>query len=433
MSQTEEGRVRTLSRISRFARERGGNVAIISAILLPVLIGFGGFGMETAWWYSRQRELQGAADIAAFDATLKRREGGTADQAKTVATADALTNGWKQPIGSITVNSPPTTGNYKNVQSVRVVLTENQPRFISAMILGDTPTLIRASSTATMRTGDPACILGLNTAAADTVQFWGNGSTSLFNCVVASNSTSLTGFHLGGSADLTVPCAYSSGGASYDSGLDLTDADCPTPVTNHPATLDPYADLPAPSFNPASCTTLPANAPFPNPLPGGCYNGLSVTNGTGDLNLTAGATYIINGSGACATPPCAFKTNGSSINGNGVMIYLTNGATLDIAGNTTLNLKAQTSGTYGGVLFFSDRTQAWLDQKVNGTSTSIAEGAFYFPSQKLTFLGNFAQNQQCLQIVADQVKYTGSAVFQNNCTGKGVRDLTTVGNIKLVE
>ena len=50
-----------------------------------------------------------------------------------------------------------------------------------------------------------------------------------------------------------------------------------------------------------------------------------------------------------------------------------------------------------------------------------------------TFLGNFAANQTCLQIVADQVKYTGSAVFQNNCAGTGVKDLTTVGNIKLVE
>ena len=71
--------------------------------------------------------------------------------------------------------------------------------------------------------------------------------------------------------------------------------------------------------------------------------------------------------------------------------------------------------------------------KLNGTASSIAQGAFYFPSQKLTFQGNFASNQECLQIIADQVEYTGSAVFQNHCEGKGVRDLTTVGNIKLVE
>ena len=235
-----------------------------------MLVGFGGLGMETAWWYSRHREIQGAADIAAYDAALKRRDGGSAADATTVATADAVTNGWNQPIGTIAVNSPPTSGGYQNVQTVEVILTENQPRFISQIVLGNTPTTVYARSTATMRTGDPACILGLNPAAADTVKFWGNSSTSLFNCVVASNSTSLTGFHLGGSADLSVPCAYSSGGASYDSGLVLTDMDCPAPVTNHPATLDPYADVPAPPVS--GCTPMPAS---PTTLtPGACTGGL---------------------------------------------------------------------------------------------------------------------------------------------------------------
>ena len=417
--------MRTLSGISHFLRSRAGNVAIISALMLPVLVGMAGLGTETAWWYSRQREIQGAADIAAFDAALKRREGGTANQAKTVATADAITNGWNQPIGTIAVNSPPTSGNHKNVQSVEVILTENLPPFVSAIVLGNTTIPVYARSTATMRTGDPACILGLNPAAADTVQFWGNGSTSLFNCVVSSNSTSLTGFHLGGSADLTAPCAYSSGGASTDSGLVLTDPDCPVPVTNHPPTLDPYADVPAPMFNPASCSPAATN---PSTLAPGCYNGLSLSNGT--LNLgnhqPGGGVYIINGG--------TLQLNGGSVVGDGVMFYLTGGANVQINGNVTLNMKAATSGTYGGLLFFADRTDPWKDtNKINGTSTSIAQGAFYFPSQKLEFLGNFAQNQECLQIVADQVKYTGSAVFQNHCEGTGVKDLTTVGNIKLVE
>ena len=410
--------MRTLSRISRFARERGGNVAIISALLLPVLVGMGGLGMETAWWYSRQRELQGAADIAAYDATLKRRDGGTANQAKTVATADAVTNGWNQPIGTIVVNSPPTTGGYQHVQAVEVILTENQPRFLSQIALGSGTTTIYARSTATMRTGDPACILGLNPAAADTVRFWGNSSTSLFNCVVASNSTSLTGFHLGGSADLTVPCAYSSGGASYDSGLDLTDMDCPTPVTNHPSTLDPYADVPAPPVS--GCTPMPSG----NTLSPGCFNSNTIFNG-GTVNLAPGI-YVINGG--------TLQINaGANLVGDGVMFYLTGGAHLQINGNATLNLKAATTGTYSGLLFFADRTDPWQEQVVNGTSNSLAQGAFYFPSQKLNFLGDFAANQECLQIVADQVNYQGSAVFQNNCTGKGVKDLTTVGNIKLVE
>jgi Flp pilus assembly protein TadG len=410
--------VRTLSGISHFLRARAGNVAIISALLLPVLVGFAGLGTETAWWYSRQREIQSAADIAAFGATLKRREGGTATDAKTVAKADAITNGWNEPIGTIAVNSPPTSGSYQNVQSVEVTLTENLPPFVSAVVFGNTPITVTAHSTATMRTGDPACILGLNPAAADTVKFWGNSSTSLFNCVVSSNSTSLTGFHLGGSADLTAPCAYSSGGASYDSGLVLTDMDCPAPVTNHPATLDPYVDVPAPPIS--GCTPMPSGTT----LSPGCFDANTTFN-SGTVNLQPGV-YVINGG--------SLKINaGANLIGDGVMFYLTNGASLDISGNATLNLKAATSGTYSGLLFFGGRTEPFMDQKVNGTASSIAQGAFYFPSQKLTFQGNFAANQECLQIIANMVDYTGSATFQNNCAGKGVKDLTTVGNIKLVE
>jgi hypothetical protein len=386
---------------------------------MPVLVGMGGLGMETAWWYSRHREIQGAADIAAFDAALKRRDGGSANDAKTVATATAVTNNWNQPIGTIAVNSPPTSGSYQDVQSVEVILTENQPRFLSQIVLGDTTTTIYARSTATMRTGAPACILGLNPALADTVRFWGNSSTSLFNCVVASNSTSPTGFHLGGSADLLVPCAYSSGGASYDSGLMLTDPKCLAPVTNHPPTLDPYAGVPAPPIG--SCSAMPSN---PSTLSPGCFSGGMTLNG-GTVTLAPGV-YVVNGG--------TLQINaGANVVGDGVMFYLTGGAHLQINGNATLNIKAATSGTYGGLLFYADRNDPWQEQIVNGTASSIAQGAFYFPSQKLSFLGNFAANQDCLQIVANQVNYTGSATFQNNCTGKGVKDLVTVGNIKLVE
>jgi hypothetical protein len=288
-----------------------------------------------------------------------RREGGTANDAKTVATADAITNGWNQPIGTITVNSPPTSGGYQNVQAVEVILTENLPPFVSAIVLGNTTIPINARSTATMRTGDPACILGLNPAASATVKFWGNSSTSLFNCVVASNSTSPTGFQLGGSADLQVPCAYSSGGASTDSGLVLTE--CPNVVTNHPPTLDPYADVPAPPIS--GCSSMPSN---PTSLSAGCYSG-GMTFNSGTVNLQAGV-YVVNGG--------SLKINaGANVVGDGVMFYLTNGASLDISGNATLDLKAATSGTYSGLLFFGGRTEPFMDQKVNGTSSSIAQGA----------------------------------------------------------
>ena len=53
--------------IAKWRRSESGNIAIVSAMLMPALVGFLGLGCETAYWYYRQRDLQGAADIAAFD------------------------------------------------------------------------------------------------------------------------------------------------------------------------------------------------------------------------------------------------------------------------------------------------------------------------------------------------------------------------------
>ena len=206
--------MRTLSRISRFVRGRAGNVAIISALLLPVLVGFGGLGMETAWWYSRQREVQGAADIAAYDATLKRRDGGTATEATTVATADAVTNGWNQPIGTIAVNSPPTSGGYQNVQAVEVILTENLPPFLSAIVSREHTDYRNGTFD-----GDDAnrrSRVHSGTQHRRRPVRWSSGATRRRRCSTASwrrIRPARQGFKLGGSADLTTPCVYSSGGA----------------------------------------------------------------------------------------------------------------------------------------------------------------------------------------------------------------------------
>ena len=71
--------------------------------------------------------------------------------------------------------------------------------------------------------------------------------------------------------------------------------------------------------------------------------------------------------------------------------------------------------------------------KVNGNTTSNLTGAFYFPKSEIGISRQFRGHAGCAQIIADTVIYTGSANFQNNCAGTGVKDLTTVGNIKLVE
>jgi hypothetical protein len=85
------------------------------------------------------------------------------------------------------------------------------------------------------------------------------------------------------------------------------------------------------------------------------------------------------------------------------------------------------------LLFFGDRTQPDAVNKINGNATTSFQGAIYFPSQYVQFLGNFGGNHACLQVIADRIDYTGNATFNSNCAGTGVKQIITVGNIKLVE
>jgi Flp pilus assembly protein TadG len=55
----------------RFWRDRRGVVAIAVAVLLPVLIGFAGLGVEVGMWFWIQRQNQSAADAAAISAALE--------------------------------------------------------------------------------------------------------------------------------------------------------------------------------------------------------------------------------------------------------------------------------------------------------------------------------------------------------------------------
>jgi Flp pilus assembly protein TadG len=56
---------------TRFRQDRRGVVAIAVAILLPVLIGFAGLGVEVGMWFAIQRQNQSAADAAAISAALE--------------------------------------------------------------------------------------------------------------------------------------------------------------------------------------------------------------------------------------------------------------------------------------------------------------------------------------------------------------------------
>ncbi len=395
----------------KFLTSRRGNIAVITALAAPVLVGFCGLGGETGYLYFRQRDLQGAADIAAYDGAMILESGGSATLPVITgaSTTGASGNGWHSAHGTITVNDPPQSGPNQNSSSVEVLLTENEPRFFTALFAkGTVPISVRAVAKYTPSSS--ACMLALDRTAQNAMQFWGNTQATFVNCQTVSDSSASNALSVGGSADVTVPCAETVGGDVANSGLHLTSCGS---VKNHaPYVADPFASVPSPPVG--SCGTSSG--------PGTYCGGLTLR---GNQTLSPGI-YVINGG--------TLKINANAnISGSGVTFYLTNGATLSMNGNASVDLSAPTSGTYSGLLFYGDRNQPDATNTINGDASSLLTGTIYFPSQEVEFLGNFSGAGGCTQVVADTILYTGSSQFTTNCTGSGVPTIPVAGSVALVE
>ncbi len=400
--------------IAQFAGDRTGNVVIIAGLALPMIVGFCGLGGESAYWYFRQRDLQGAVDVAAYNGALGLRTGASSDSIKTQATTDSKTAGWRSADGSITVRTPPTTGSHQDGRSVEVSLTEVEQRYFTAMFVSK-PVTITTRAVASFTDQGNACMLALDKSRSAAMQFWGSSTANFTNCNAYSDSISSSGFQVGGSASATMPCALSAGGFSVDSGLHLSS--CASTIANAGQVPDPYAALPAPTI-PVSCT----NGNNASLSPGKYCNGLNI-NGTSTM---APGVYVVTGGN--------LKINANAnLSGSGVTIYLTGGATIQMNGNATVTLSAPTTGTYKGVLLYGDRTGTFTSNKINGTASSAMTGAMYFPSQEVDMLGNFSGANGCFRIVADVIHFSGNNSISTDCTGYGMSNVKVNGGVALVE
>src|SRR5437868_2111861 len=57
--------------MARLFASAEGAVAVTTAIVLPILLGFSALGVEVGHWYLVQRQMQGAADAAAISAAAE--------------------------------------------------------------------------------------------------------------------------------------------------------------------------------------------------------------------------------------------------------------------------------------------------------------------------------------------------------------------------
>lgn len=414
-----------------FLRDENGGIAIMFALMLPVIFGIIGLGVETGLWFKERRELQTIADAAAVSAAIENSMGENSTVITAVATLEATKNGFDATTDTITYVGTPITATsayFGDADYIEVIVTRQLDTILSQVFYTFTPTTTARAVAST--SGDTeACVLALSTTASPAIGLSGNGTVDMNGCGLVSNSTASNySVSVCNNCDLTVDCVSAAGGIN-DGNSSITTTACDGPVSNASGASDPFSDMDVPTI-PASCVSGTAMSgakmtiSTDTVLTEGRYcQGLKITNG--NVTLSAG-TYIMDSGD--------FNMTGGTLTGSGVTIILTSSTdaagdtgSISVTGNGDVDLSAPTSedisgtvtGDYIGILVYQDRnanTIASKDNKFTGGTATELSGAIYTPSNNIDFKGgNDTSAPGCLMLVGQEVGFTGTADIENEC------------------
>jgi Flp pilus assembly protein TadG len=386
-------------------RSTAGNVFIMAAILMPVILGSAGLAVDSIQWVLWKRQLQRAADSAALAGAYATAQG---KDAVATATADLDRTRELTLTTPATIENPPSSGSYAgNNKAVRVTLQYQRVLPFTGMFVSIAPTIAAKSTAAAVIQGD-YCVLALDPSTAVGITMQGSATVNL-GCGMATNSRSSTAVVAGGSSSITATPISAVGGIPASSNYQGATTLLPYSMPQD----DPFASLPTPTVSACSnqAKVQPLEVTVLNP---GCYRGMDLK---GTVTLSEGI-YVIDGD--------SFSVGAqASVTGTNVTIILTSDnaasnpdlvATLDINGGATMHLSAPTSGTYAGILFYQDRRASDSGTNiVNGNSSSFYQGAIYMAGQEVDFTGTSGMSTNCIQLVARRVVFSGNSAINNSC------------------
>ncbi len=213
-----------------FLEDRYGGAAIVMALMTPIIIGGLAYGAEVGGWELTKRQIQNAADTAAFAAGTQVRAGYDVATINAAAVAVAAESGYDGGVSGVSVEYPPATapnavdGTDPNGKSnyVYVTLTQTaERRFTKFFAQGSDFVTFRSAALVNVENGRPACVLALAPNTSGAVTATGSTNVTLTGCDVAANSISPSAVTVGGSADITTNCVSAVGGVSASSGLHM--------------------------------------------------------------------------------------------------------------------------------------------------------------------------------------------------------------------
>jgi Flp pilus assembly protein TadG len=423
--------VRAMARFG--ARLRGdsrGNVLVIFAIALPLVIGALGLGAEAANWHQTKRSLQNAADEAVVAAATNASSNYDLE-AKAVAAKYGFTDG----VSNVTiVASNAATCPTGETTCYSVTISKKLPLFFAKVVgfsgnstIGTSSAEMITQTSIAIRDTAPReyCVLALaNSGAPVALRTNGAPKADLSGCSIMSNtSMDCNGHNL--NADYGDAHGTNSGcGNASEEKL--------------PTVSDPYIAL-ASSIPANPCSSYPqeptkkSGTPLPSSnLLTGTLSYSSAKTFCGDVQLTGNVTLT-------GTDNVLVVRNGQ-LDTNGYSITTATGAAATIifsgdngsythapTGGGTINIAAPTSGTWSGVALYQDPAlTSGVDIASAGNSPSWnITGLAYFPHASVTFsgaVGKATSGVSCFVMVVDTllINGTGSILNRGQCDQAGL-------------
>ncbi len=414
-----------------------GNIIVLAALALPMIVGTAGLATDTIQWTLWKRQLQRSTDSAAISGVYERL-GGSNEAETTVAIDHDIDLNLQTGIALFedpVVEFPDDVGvTLENQVQVTLAVQKSLP--FSSMFLTSAPVIRTTAVAAAVPGTDEYCVVSLEPSATKSgITIGGNANVEM-NCGMISNSPAANSALANGASSRVKASVIAAVGDVQESSR--WDVDKYDPYISPIA--DPFADVnidrmdmrcfsvgnkfpllgtsTSGNFNGANATvTLAAARAIPGNATANCFRGLSVGSGE-TLTLPAGTYYVGQG---------GLNVQGT-LSGTDVTIVLTNnvGATgtsvgqMDVNASATMNLIAPSADTnpYRGIAVYQDRlaTDSGTN-KINGNATNAVVGAVYFPRQEIVYNGGGTTSFVCTRLVGRRVTFSGNSAISNKFAG----------------
>lgn len=413
-------------------RDRKGAIALMTAILAPILLGMGALIIDSGLWVIGSSRLQAAADAGAMAVgylitTSNYKALNSATQlttAQAVAAYEAQ-NAATKLIGTMTT---PVTVSVTNYTAATVTVYSQATSYFAGVFNVAAP-LLRATATITIKGGAVSCVAALKGSGLG-IKLDNTGTLAAASCPIYSNGNiylntgSISATAISAAGTIT---QSNSGGNSWTPSYASASANTPN------ASADPMAGTATPT--PGACNVTNGNytsygsttfTPTGTP-PVYTFCGNTTIGGNGSTQtFNTGTYYVVNGdltfNNASITTPTTAQ------GGMSIVMTATGGNnpgnfSWTNYSNTSTPISATTSGPAAGVAIWQAcNSGGGQTASFQGGSTLTVTGTIYMPCADVDAGNGTSVNaaiNQAASFIAGSIYVHGSSTIRTSASSGG--------------